>query len=124
MRPNFGILWEGDWPFPPGDGVGIELRGRPQNGAEEFILDLACHGCHPVLGREIFDALAQGLEPRHTLRANLDFVRMNTDVLKHGVTLRILRPWPYPQGWEPRDYGPWPEDTMRAVMERRNRRPA
>lgn len=124
MKPKLGDLWPGEWDFPPYDGVGIELIGRPQDGAEEFLLTLGEHGCHPDMGREIFDALAVGLEPRHTVKNDLDFVALHAALARQGVTLNIIRPWPYPQGWEPRIFGPWPDAFYEAVRARRRNRRA
>ena|SRR5690349_25160079 len=121
MRPKLGILWDGDWPHPPQEGVGIELHGVPPD-ADKFIFTMAMHGCHPTAGAEICRLLVKGLYPRRTVMASLDFVKLNTDLLEHGVTLRIIPPWPYLRSSEMRGYGPWPEDIMKAVEEERKKR--
>lgn len=112
MTPDFGVLWDGPWPYDHQAGVGIEMKGRP-HGAERFILTLAEYGCHPAAGRRIFDTLAtQGIDTRTVTRA-VNFIKLNNALIAQGVTLRIVAP---KAEWTPTIIdGAWPQETLTAI---------
>lgn len=90
---RLGSLWEGPWPYPPQDGVGIRLEGVPTDwrGLVDY---MQSKSCNPIAARRLADGLTRGEVRFTTLRSEFNFERMATDFASFGVVLRIVPPVP------------------------------
>ncbi len=72
-------------------GVGILLEGIPNNYAE-FIDILEDEACPPIIARHILDDLIRNGSRMSTLRASLNFIKLELNLLSVGITLTIIKP--------------------------------
>lgn len=90
-RPRFGTLFEGPWPYPPEDGVGMRLEGVP-NDPHAFIDTLQGYSCNPAATRRILDTLQRGDAKYTTVSPRLAFDDIAVSLARLGVTLTIVPP--------------------------------
>jgi hypothetical protein len=111
--PRLKGLWEGEWPYRPGDGVGMRFEGFPSD-VEQFRYILAGEGCHPNAAERILSRITQHGYDLLTVMSRLNFDWIHRELAKIDVKMTIIPPQ---VGWEEKyQDGPWPTDILKKAM--------
>lgn len=93
-RPHFGArLWQGEWPYPRNEGVGIHVTGRPRDESLCRLIFMQ-YGCPADIAWRHCDHLrAHGDLKTTVLWINFDALRQHLEQV--GCALAIIPPKGY-----------------------------
>jgi len=90
-RPDFGDLYDGDWPHASEYGVGLRLDGLPKS-KDGFIRLLMEYSCHPAAGERIYNRIEANGFDLLTVMARLPFIILADRLSIVGVKLSVIEP--------------------------------
>ena len=94
MNFKFGSYYQGEWPYQPNDGVGLDFHGVPTDD-NEFLYILTGASCNEIAALRILDALKLNEHKQVTVMAGLFFDDIGDSLKNIGVQMKIIPPFIY-----------------------------